>query len=96
MFACDKCGLCCTKLSGLPIYSEFDRGDGVCKFFDEELRLCTIYPKRPLVCNVEKSYEKFFKWSISKEEYYKANYEACRELKEKSVRGKGNVFIHVK
>lgn len=94
MFKCDKCGLCCTQLSGLSIYHELDRGDGICKFFDEEEKLCTIYPERPLLCNVDEAYDKYFKWNMSKEEYYKANYEACRELKEKAG-GKGNVLIHV-
>lgn len=83
MFECDKCGLCCTQLSESSVYSKLDRGDGICKFFDEELSLCSIYQQRPLLCNVDKSYEMCFKRSMSKEEYYQLNYEACRKLKEK-------------
>lgn len=81
MFECDKCGLCCTRLNASSIYNKLNRGDGVCIFFDEEVKLCTIYQKRPLICNVDESYEKIFKQSMSKDEYYKANYAACRELK---------------
>jgi len=88
MFACDKCGLCCTQLSDSSIYSELDRGDGVCKFFDEETRLCSIYFNRPLLCNIDESYEKYFKWSMSKEEYYQTNYEVCRKLKQRFSRRK--------
>lgn len=83
MFKCDKCGLCCTQLNESSIYRELDRGDGVCKYFDEEVRLCKIYYNRPLLCNIDEAYEKCFKWSISKEEYYQLNYEVCKKLKEK-------------
>lgn len=91
MFKCDKCGLCCTQLSGLSIYSELDRGDGVCKFFDEETSLCTIYKNRPLLCNVDQAYERYFRDKLSREEYYQLNHEACRQIKG----GKSNVLINV-
>lgn len=85
MFKCNKCGLCCTQLSGSSIYSELDRGDGVCKFFDEETRLCTIYQSRPLLCNVEQTYKEYFKDKLSQEEYYRLNYEACERLKNRRM-----------
>lgn len=68
MFYCDKCGLCCTQLEGSSIYNELDRGDGVCQFFDEELRLCRIYQNRPLLCNIDESYETYFKCKMFREE----------------------------
>ncbi len=80
-FVCDKCGLCCTQLDKSSIYAELDRGDGVCKFWDEDTRLCTIYKNRPLQCNVNRAYGKWFKDKFSKEEYCQLNYEACRRLK---------------
>ncbi len=80
-FICDKCGLCCTQLNKSSIYVELDRGDGICKFFDEETRLCTIYQARPLMCNIDQAYERYFKDELSKEEYYRLNYEVCRQLK---------------
>jgi len=83
MFNCDKCGLCCTQLRESSIYHELDRGDGVCQFFDEETRLCTIYLNRPLLCNVDDAHETYFKCKMSREEYYRLNYEACSNLKEK-------------
>lgn len=58
-----------------------DRGDGVCKYFNEENNLCNIYEKRPDKCNIDKTFELIFAKDISKEEYYKLNYEACQRLK---------------
>lgn len=81
MFVCDKCGLCCRKVSENAIYAELDRGDGICKFFDEMSKLCTIYEDRPLLCNVSKSYELIFQGIISREEYEERNQESCRKLK---------------
>lgn len=85
-FICDKCGLCCTQLNKSSIYMELDRGDGVCKFWDEDTRLCTIYQDRPLQCNVDQAYEKWFKDILSEEKYYQLNYGACRRLKANSRR----------
>ena len=43
--------------------------------------LCSIYDFRPLLCRVDECYEKFFKDTMSLEEYYKANYDACNKMK---------------
>lgn len=63
------------------IYSDLDRGDGICKYFDMESKLCSIYSNRPDKCNVDKTYEIYFKNKMSLEEYYQLNYKACNELK---------------
>jgi len=60
-FPCNKCGICCTKLKGSIIYSKLDRGDGVCIYFDHKNRICSIYNKRPEICNVLLMYKKYFK-----------------------------------
>lgn len=83
MFFCDKCGLCCMNIGASTIYEKLDRGDGICKFFDEETKLCTIYEKRPLLCNLEETYKIYFKGKMSKNEYDQLNSEACKRLKEK-------------
>lgn len=79
MFQCDKCGECCRHLDLSPIYHSLDRGDGVCKYLSENL--CTIYEDRPLLCRVDESYEAYFKDSITKNDYYKLNYENCNKIK---------------
>lgn len=81
MFRCDRCGLCCQSIGNSEIYHKLDRGDGTCQFFDEESRLCKIYSKRPLMCNVDKLYEVFFEKVMTKDEYYNLNYEACKKIK---------------
>lgn len=81
MFKCDCCGLCCMNLNKSQVYDDLDRGDGVCKYFDAVSKLCTIYYERPEKCNVDRTYERFFKDKMTLEEYYQLNYEACDELK---------------
>lgn len=63
------------------IYSNLDRGDGICKYFDEDSHLCMIYDNRPLVCNIDKMYEVFFSDSLSLTEYYNLNYKSCEILR---------------
>lgn len=79
MFKCDQCGKCCRNLNKSQLYSELDRGDGICKFLNGNL--CSIYQVRPLLCRVDDCYEQFFKESMSKEDFYSLNYEVCNELK---------------
>lgn len=83
MFKCDCCGLCCMNLNRSEFYKDLDRGDGVCLYLDITTKLCLIYENRPNKCNVDKTYEKIYKNKMSKEQYYKLNYEACKLLKEK-------------
>ena len=81
MFNCNKCGLCCQNLN--EYYLDLDRGDGVCRYFNEKTRLCDIYEKRPIKCRVDDFYDMYLKHTISKEDYYKMNYDACNLLKNK-------------
>lgn len=81
MFKCDCCGQCCRHISLSDIYSSLDRGDGICKFFDEDKSLCSIYENRPIECNVDAMFELYFSQKMTKEEYYELNYKACRKLK---------------
>ncbi len=80
MFYCDKCGECCRNLNLSEIYSDLDRGDGVCRYL--EGNLCSIYEDRPLKCRVDDCYV-FFKDNMTLDEYYRVNYEYCQKLKEK-------------
>ena len=81
MFNCDKCGECCRNLKMSDIYSDLDRGDGICKYLDGNL--CSIYDKRPLKCRIDESYNEFFKDSMSLDEFYEENYKICKELKKR-------------
>lgn len=79
MFKCDCCGECCRSLDKSDIYHELDRGDGVCRYL--EGNLCSIYEDRPLICRIDECYNIFFQRYYTKDEYYKLNYEACKQLK---------------
>lgn len=79
MFKCDMCGKCCQNIGLSPIYAELDDGNGVCKYLKGNL--CSIYSDRPLLCRVDESYEAYFKDTMTKEEYYRLNYEVCDRLK---------------
>lgn len=82
-FKCDRCGLCCRNLKEAPIKTKLDRGDGICRHFDEKSHMCKIYNTRPVICNVDRFYKIFLKNRISKECYYELNYAACRKLKQR-------------
>lgn len=78
-FNCSKCGLCCTKLNLNKVYDFLNRGDGICKYYNEELKTCSIYDNRPVLCNIEKSYELYFNKQFTKEEFYKLNSAICKK-----------------
>ena len=79
MFPCDLCGQCCRHLNLSPLYSQLDNGMGVCKYL--EGNLCSIYEQRPLLCRIDECYEKFFRDSMTLDEYYALNLENCKKLK---------------
>lgn len=69
------------NLNLCELYSDLDRGDGICKYFDVESKLCLIYMNRPDKCNIDKTYDKYYKEKMSREQYYELNYEACKLFK---------------
>lgn len=79
MFPCTKCGVCCKSLKSNSLYKAMDRGDGVCKYYDELENGCSIYVNRPLICRIDDMYEKAFSEKMTKEKYYAANALACYE-----------------
>ena len=81
-FACDKCGICCKLIGGIPQLAAFDRGDGVCIHLRAD-NLCAIYESRPDICNVEKMYT-LFRDRMTEEEYLQLMTESCRLLKERN------------
>lgn len=93
MFECNQCGLCCCNLHESSIYNDLDRGDGICKYFEETTRLCSIYEDRPLKCRVDDMYYIYFRDEMSLLEYYRLNSDACNILRK---RGNKNVFDEIK
>jgi len=83
MFKCDKCALCCKNLNLNSLYRKLDRGDGVCKYLDEQKKLCKIYENRPLICNVDAMYDLMFSNQMSRLDYYQLNKKSCQTLRKK-------------
>ena len=80
-FDCDRCGACCRNIARANFTHNLDRGDGVCRHFDEATNLCNIYAHRPIFCNVDAYYEKFLSRTMSRAEFHELNREVCRRLK---------------
>lgn len=80
VFPCNSCGACCKSIRLSTLTDWLDRGDGVCKYFDDTHNTCTIYENRPEVCNVRIMYDKHYKNSFVWSEFVTVNQKACEEL----------------
>lgn len=85
-FPCNGCGACCKSVGMAPEVAGFDRGDGVCRHFDDEASRCGIYENRPAICNVQQMYELRFKRDYAWPEYVALNLQACAGLQEAVLR----------
>lgn len=81
MFPCTMCGECCKKMGNTPWGKNLALSNGVCKWLDMRTNRCLIYSKRPLVCNVDAYYEKYYASRMSREDFYLLNIEQCNDLK---------------
>ncbi|OYU12582.1 MAG: zinc/iron-chelating domain-containing protein [Comamonadaceae bacterium PBBC1] len=79
-FPCNGCGKCCRKVANSPQTVWLDRGDSICKHFDETKNSCTIYDTRPLVCRVEAYYDKNLSHKISWNDFFQINLKICLSL----------------
>lgn len=79
-FPCDACGLCCRRVSESVETAFLDRSDGVCRHFDEQTHLCTIYDERPLVCRVEEYYQANLSSVVTWYAFIDLNVKICNEL----------------
>lgn len=87
-FPCTRCGLCCQHLELNLLYAELNRGDGVCKHYDSNLRGCSIYYARPALCRVDENYI-IFAEKLSITDYYAANLQVCQALIDQFGNGHG-------
>jgi len=79
-FPCNSCGKCCRNVDLSEETSYLNRGDAVCKFFNEDTNLCTIYNKRPLVCRVKEYYKQHLSDKYGWDEFVKINLIVCENL----------------
>jgi len=82
MFPCTMCGVCCQHISQIEELKSYDLGNGVCKYFDTDLSICTIYENRPDICRIDRMYTNKYFEMYTKDEFYKLNAEACNRLQE--------------
>lgn len=80
-FKCSRCGACCKNIGYVEEALHLDRGDGVCKYYSDDKKMCTIYDFRPEICRVDKMYKRF-KNDMSWDKYLDSSYEACDKLRE--------------
>lgn len=78
-WVCTKCGQCCRHVGSVPSMASYAKPDGTCKFLGED-NLCTIYDKRPPICNVAWVYEHYFKGKVSEDDFYAQTQAACDKL----------------
>lgn len=79
-FPCTSCGACCKSVLLSELTAALDRGDGTCRYFDDALSICTIYDDRPDICNIQLTYEQYYKHNISWPKFVELNLIACEDL----------------
>jgi len=50
---------------------------GYCEKYDRDTRTCTVYDKRPDVCNTVTMYHKYWAETMTEEEWIRKSKEAC-------------------
>ncbi len=67
------------------ITAYLDKGDGVCRHFDDTTNLCSIYDDRPLICRVEDYYNVNLSHEITWEKFSKINENICKQLQKNDI-----------
>ena len=75
---CEGCKAYCCRIIG-KLVPELDDGSGSCLFLKDNR--CQIYDNRPLICNTDRLWEKYYSSMYSKEEWIELNNKSCKELK---------------
>ncbi|RRD91529.1 YkgJ family cysteine cluster protein [Conchiformibius steedae] len=84
-FPCNACGKCCRLVNQSEQTAFLDRGDGVCRHFDESAKLCSIYATRPLVCRVEDYYVVHLSEMMTWQDFVQMNVSICDKLQQRGV-----------
>jgi Fe-S-cluster containining protein len=80
VFPCNQCGACCKSIRLSTQTAWLDRGDGVCRNFNDAENTCTIYDNRPEICNVHLMYERHYQHQFTWDEFVQVNQKACDAL----------------
>lgn len=79
-FPCSQCGACCRHVNLSELTKHLDRGDGICHHYDLDSRLCSIYERRPEICQIDTFYQKHLKEKLTWNEFVELNLIACKQL----------------
>lgn len=79
-YPCKHCGACCRHVDLIAEMKSFNRGDGICKHLRAD-NLCSIYAKRPTLCNGELVYKKFFS-DMTVKDFHGMISQLCKKLRE--------------
>ena len=79
-FPCTACGQCCRLVYLSEETAHLNRGDGVCRHFDEKQNLCSIYENRPLVCNIKQYYLTYLTEEMTWNHFITINWAVCEKL----------------
>jgi len=93
-FSCSRCGACCRNIRQYEWYRHLDRGDGVCRHFDDDTNSCTIYEQRPDECRIDLLYERHFATRMSRAAYHAAVHAACLALQDAASTGTDTNFAN--
>lgn len=75
------CGECCRHIDKIPQLSQYDIGNGTCRYLENNR--CLIYENRPEICRIDKMYAKYYSDKLTLKEFYDLNVKACNILKHK-------------
>lgn len=84
-FPCTSCGLCCKKIGITPEFFKLNRGDGICRYFNDDTNLCSIYENRPIVCRIEDYYRKYLSELYKWDDFVAINLKVCDTLQKDST-----------
>ena len=79
-FPCTQCGACCRHVNLSELTKHLDRGDGICRHYDLDSKLCGIYERRPEICRIDTFYQKHLKEQFTWNEFVELNLIACKQL----------------
>lgn len=84
IFPCNQCGQCCRNVYLAEVTNHLDRGDGACRHYDDQSKLCSIYETRPDICRVELQYDRNYSSQYSWTQFVELNQQVCQALTEQA------------
>lgn len=84
-FPCTQCGICCQRVHLASETRYLDRGDGVCKHYDAEHKICGIYESRPDICRVDTQYDLHYASQCTWNRFVELNLAVCVSLQKQAA-----------